>query len=56
MNAEKELVVVNGSKYALIPFYIAEEYGLDTGGVVEYDRKDPDVLTLRIRAGKRTHD
>lgn len=51
MSTKKDLVVVNGSKYALIPFYIAEEYGLDNGGNVEYDRTDPKVLTLRIRAG-----
>lgn len=50
---EKDLVVLNGTKYALIPFYVAEEYGLEDGGIVEYDRSNPEVLTLRIRKERR---
>lgn len=50
-NSQKELVIVNGSKYVLIPFYMVEEYGLEKGGFVEYDRSDPGVLTLRVKQG-----
>ena len=43
----------NKVHYARIPFYIAEEYGLEQGGIVEYDRSDPKILILKIKPGDR---
>ena len=47
----KALTKFNGSIYALIPFFIAEPYGIDKGTPVEIDASNKDVLVLKIRKG-----
>jgi len=39
----------NGSRYALIPFFVAENYEIEPGSSIEFDTSDPEVLVLRIR-------
>lgn len=39
----------NGSIYALIPFFVAEPYGIDKGSPLEIDTSNKDVLVLKIR-------
>ncbi|SIM49158.1 VapB antitoxin [Cuniculiplasma divulgatum] len=39
----------NGSRYALIPFFVAELYGIEPGSAVEIDTSDQDVLVLKIK-------
>ncbi|MCL4337500.1 MAG: hypothetical protein M1129_04245 [Candidatus Thermoplasmatota archaeon] len=46
--ARRELINFRGSKYALVPFFIAEEYGFENGGNVEYDKSNPEVLLIKI--------
>ena len=45
----RKVTKFNGSIYALIPFYVAEPYGIDKGSSIEVDTRDPDVLVLKIR-------
>ena len=45
----RKVTKFNGSIYALIPFYVAEPYGIDKGSSIEIDTRDPDVLILKIR-------
>lgn len=45
----KKVTRFNTSLYALIPFFVAEPYGIEEGSNVEIDTKDPDVLILKIR-------
>jgi bifunctional DNA-binding transcriptional regulator/antitoxin component of YhaV-PrlF toxin-antitoxin module len=48
---KREIMQVNGSRYALIPHFIAEPYGIEPGSSVEFDTSDSEVLVLRIRGG-----
>ena len=38
----KKVTKFNTSLYALIPFFVAEPYGIEEGSNVEIDTKDPD--------------
>ncbi len=50
---KREIIQVNGSRYALIPQYIAEPYEIEQGSTVEFDTSDPEILVLRIRGGQK---
>jgi bifunctional DNA-binding transcriptional regulator/antitoxin component of YhaV-PrlF toxin-antitoxin module len=45
----RKITDFNGSRYALIPFFIAELYGIEPGSPVEIDTSDRDDLVLKIR-------
>lgn len=49
----RKVTKFNGSIYALIPFYVAEPYGIDKGSSIEIDTEDPKVLVMRIRKGDK---
>ena len=42
----------NGSLYALIPFFVAESYGIDKNSRIEIDTKNNDVLILKIKGSE----
>jgi hypothetical protein len=45
----RKVMQFNGSRYALIPFFVAENYEIEPGSSIEFDTSDPEVLVLRIR-------
>jgi bifunctional DNA-binding transcriptional regulator/antitoxin component of YhaV-PrlF toxin-antitoxin module len=51
--ASRKVTKFNGSIYALIPFYVAEPYGIDKGSSIEIDTRDPNVLVMKIRKEDR---
>lgn len=46
---KRKITVVNGSKYCLVPFFVAEPYGIEAGSPIEFDTSDSDVLVIKIR-------
>lgn len=53
---KRHLIDFRGSKYALVPFYIVDEYELKDSSAVEYDRSDPNVLIVKIRKPEASHE
>lgn len=45
----RKVTKFNGSTYALIPFFVAEPYGIDKDSSIEFDTSDRNVLVLRIK-------
>jgi hypothetical protein len=45
----RKVTKFNGSIYALIPFFVAEPYGIDKDSKVEIDTSDKNVLVLKIK-------
>ena len=50
---KRKICVVNGSRYALIPFYIAESYGIEGGARIEFDTTDSETLVIKIKRDGR---
>ena len=50
----RKICDINGSRYALIPFYIAEPYGIEGGARIEFDTTDSETLVIKIKKGGRT--
>lgn len=50
---KREVTTVNESRYCLIPFFIAEPYGIEKGSRIEFDTNDPETLVIRIRKERK---
>ncbi|MCL5782921.1 MAG: hypothetical protein M1476_03315 [Candidatus Thermoplasmatota archaeon] len=49
----RKICDINGSRYALIPFYIAEPYGIEGGARIEFDTTDSETLVIKIKKDGR---
>jgi antitoxin component of MazEF toxin-antitoxin module len=49
----RTVIKFNGSMYVLIPFYVAEPYGINQGSPVELDTSKKNELVIRVRRDEK---